>query len=319
MSLFDKIPKTYVKEFQVGRRVDTLLKVAAVDKRTKKDGGAFLIVELMDNTGKLPAKIWNNADTFYKTLKAGDVYRVNGTITEYMSQKEVKIDGIKPMADDDPAYNEEDFKEIAAFDTNALFDELIHMIKTNIKNDHVLALTDLFVSQYSDRFKTHYGAMKIHHAYLGGLLEHTHSMMKLVIMFGDHYQLDKDVLLMGCLFHDVGKMFEFDIDPAPEATMAGGLVGHIMISTSIFQKLTQSVDGFPKDLSLKIQHLIVSHHGEKEFGSPVEPRSLEAYALHVADLLDSRMAIMNEALGKSETKGMFTDFIPTLGRRMFKE
>jgi 3'-5' exoribonuclease len=290
-----------------------------MDKRTKKDGGVFLTIELMDKTGRIPAKIWTNAEATFNMLKPGGIYSVKGLVNEYMGKKEIKVDSLRAASPADSDFKAEDFIETASFDTDALFKRLIETLKKNFSNPYLLKLTDLFATVYGDRFKTHYGAQKIHHAYLGGLLEHTFSMVELAVFIADHYKLDKELLLIGTLFHDVGKIFEFDFDPAPQSTMEGGLIGHLVMGNQVFVDLKKRIDDFPRDLSCKIQHLIISHHGEKEYGSPEVPMIPEAFALHAIDLLDSKLKIMEDAVKNSENNGIFTDYIHTLGRRLYKE
>jgi len=303
----------------VGRQVDTYYRLTTMDKRTKKDGGVFLTIELMDKTGRIPAKIWTNAEATFKMLKPGDIYRVKGLVNEYMGKKEIKVDSLRAASQSDSDFQADDFIETASFDTGALFNRLIETLKKNVSNPYLLKLTDLFAAVYGDRFKTHYGAQKIHHAYLGGLLEHTFSMVELAVFIANHYRLDKELLLIGTLFHDVGKIFEFDINPAPQSTMEGGLIGHLVMGNQVFVDLKKRIDDFPRDLSCKIQHLIISHHGEKEYGSPEVPMIPEAFALHAIDLLDSKLKIMEEAVKDSENNSIFTDYIHTLGRRLYKE
>lgn len=319
MNLFDKQEKQLISDLKVGQRVDTYYRLMSVDKRVKKDGGSFLTLEWMDRTGKMPAKVWSNAEAVFKKLKPGDIFRVNGYVNEYKGSKELNVDTVRPVTPQDKDYDPADFQEKPAFDTGALFTKFIELIKSNLTNPHLLKLTDLFVESYGEKFKNHYGAQKIHHAYMGGLLQHTCSMAELAVMIARHYSLDKELLLMGVLFHDVGKTFEFTVDPAPEPTVEGGLIGHIVISNSIFLDLKNRIPDFPRDLSIKIQHLIVSHHGEKEYGSPEVPRIPEAFALHIVDLLDSKMKIVEETVLNSESKGLFTDYVHSLGRRLLIE
>jgi 3'-5' exoribonuclease len=311
--------KKFIKDLQTGQQVDTYYRVIAVDKRTKKDGGSFLTLELMDKTGKIPAKIWDNTEKYYKLIKPGDMFRINGYVNEYMNKKEIKVDNLRPVSPKDTDFEEDDFVERASFDTDALFKKMIDTIKNHLTNPQLLELTDRFAAVYGKKFKDHYGAQKIHHAYLGGLLQHTFSMVETAVFVAEHYSLDKEVLLMGALFHDVGKLFEFTITPAPEATMEGGLIGHLVIGSTIFHELKNKIENFPRELSIKIQHLILSHHGEKEFGSPEVPRTREALALHIIDLLDSKLKIMEEAVDNSENRGLFTEYIHSLGRRVFVE
>jgi 3'-5' exoribonuclease len=309
--------KKFIKELQVGEKIQGYYKVLNISKRSKRDGSAFLSLELMDKTGRIPAKIWDNAGHYFSTIREGEIYRINGIVNEYMNRKEIKVDGLRAVSSSDRDFDQNDFIEKPAFDTEKLFRDMIETLKSNITNPYLLRLVDLFSTQYGEAFKVHYGAQKIHHAYAGGLLQHTHSMVKLAVYCAHHYSLDKELLLMGVLFHDIGKMFEFNISPAVSTTMEGGLLGHIAVGNAKFLELADKIPGFPGELSCKIQHLIISHHGEKEFGSPEVPKIPEAYVLHILDLLDSRLKIFEEVAANTETKGLFSDYIHVLDRRLY--
>jgi len=317
MNLFDNQKPRYIKDLTVGTPVGWYYKLVNISRKVKKDGGPYLALEFLDKTGRIAAKAWDNAETYLKILKEGKVFRVSGQVNEWNGQKEIKIDSIRDVSPQDKDFNETDFIEQAAFDTEKLFDQVKELLDTHIQDPHLRRLVELFSQLYRENFQKHYGAQKLHHAYMGGLLQHTASMLRFAVFTADHYALDKELLLIGVLFHDVGKIQEFTISPTLELTMEGGLIGHIMISQRIFLELKSKIDQFPEELSLKIQHLIVSHHGEKEFGSPEVPKTPEAYTLHVIDLLDSRLSIMADAVKQAEGKNLFTDYIHSLSRRLF--
>lgn len=307
--------KKYINGLQINENIDGFFKILGVQKKNKKDGSAFLTLELMDKTGKIPAKAWNNAELYFKQINEGKIYRINGTVTQYQELKEIKIDSLRPANENE--FDPNDFEEIPHFDTHGLFKQMMTLIKTHVTNPYLIQLSNLFATRYGEKFEKHYGAQKIHHAYLGGLMEHTFSIMKLAVTCADHYRLDKELLVISALFHDIGKMFEFTISPAVDTTLEGGLLGHIMIGNNIFLDLKNQIPNFPPDLACQIQHLIISHHGEKEFGSPEVPKTAEAFVLHILDLLDSRVKIVEETVNNFESKGIFTDYNNILSRRLY--
>jgi len=323
MNLFDNKPlqfdtkKKMIRDLVVGERVNTYFRLIRVDKRTKKDGNPFLTMELMDKSGKIPGKAWNNADAIYKSLEIGHIYLVEGLVNEYMNKKEIKVDKMSPANPKDNHFNPADYEEAAQFDIGQTFQQLLSLVKANVTDPHLIKLVDAFAQDYGNVFQRHYGAMKVHHAYLGGLLAHTHSMMKIALFLAEHYGLDKNIILMGVLFHDLGKVYEFNIDPAPQSTLEGGLLGHLVIGVQKFRELVASIPGFPQELSTHIQHLIVSHHGEKEYGSPEVPKTQEAFVLHIIDLLDSKVQIIRESIEKHESNELFSEYNQFLGRRIY--
>jgi 3'-5' exoribonuclease len=323
MNLFENTPpgfsqqKKYIKDLKVGEKIDNYYKILGVSKRTKRDGGAFLTLELMDKTGKIPGKVWNNADNYFKTIQEGEIYKITGLVNEYMSRKELKVDALRPTAAGDANIDREDFIETASFDTAKAFRDMMETVRSNLNSPCLLRLIELFENEYGKTFKNHYGAQKIHHAYVGGLLEHTRAIIDLAIPIARHYSLDCELLITGALFHDLGKLFEFEVPPSKGATLAGGLLGHITIGCQKFLELKNQVPDFPDELSCKIQHLIVSHHGEKEFGSPEVPKIPEAFVLNHLDALDSRLKILEEVVNSTEGGKLFSEYVNVLERRVY--
>jgi 3'-5' exoribonuclease len=318
MTLFAKTdePAKHVADFKIGEKVDWYYRLLDVSKKRKKDGGEYLTLVFMDKTGKIPAKIWENTDEVLKVLQAGRIYRVNGEVTEFGQKKEIRVLRLRPMTDADREVDETDYIETASFDTTAVFGQMIASLESEISNPFLGKLVEEFVREYGDVFRNHYGAQKIHHAYLGGLLEHTAALIKTVFLIAPIYGFDKELLAIGALLHDIGKVAEFKIHPAPETTLEGGLLGHIVLGNTFFLELKNRIKDFPEELTVKIQHLIISHHGEKEFGSPEVPKTPEAYALHILDMLDSRMNIFRELARTGETGKLFSDFSNSLGTRI---
>ncbi len=313
MNLFENEKKLIV-DLKTGDKMDNYCKVLSLDKKNKKDGDPFLMLVLLDSSGKIKAKIWSNVKKYYSLLKAGEIFKFTGTVTEYKGELDVRISGVEKATSKD--YDAGDFFEKASFDIEALTLEIKEIVNNSINNNKVGELINLLFKTYEKDFKFHYGAMNIHHAYPGGLLKHTAALIKLAVFIADQYNLNKELLVTGALFHDIGKLFEFSVVPSLNITIEGGLVGHIVLGNNILLELASKIKDFPKSTLLQIQHLILSHHGEKEYGSPEVPKTKEAFALHIIDLLDSKMAIFGELQEKSDKKELFSEYAHVLGRRI---
>jgi 3'-5' exoribonuclease len=318
MNLFEKGQGTPrpIGGLQSGETVSWFYRVQEAVKKKTKNGDDFLDLVLMDKSGRLPAKVWNKADEYHKLIRPGEVYRISGEVRDYRGKRQLSVTHLRAIAAGDPVFDPGDFDEAPSFDSEALLDETFSLLREHISDPFLRQLSDRFRETYGPVLGQAYGAQKIHHAFAGGLLQHTHSLLKLILAVAPHYGLDKELLLIGALFHDIGKTAEFKTQPALETTLAGGLLGHLVISLEIFLEMKNQIPDFPEPLSIRIQHLIVSHHGEKEFGSPEVPKTPEAYVLHLLDLLDSRLNIFSEQLKAGEAQKLFSDFNQALGTRI---
>lgn len=319
MNLFDKPADAAqpLAGLKAGETVNWYYRIQEISRRkslnSKKD---YLDLVVVDRSGRMPAKIWDNVDPLHKMLQAGSVYRFVGEVREYRGKPQLSITRARPLEPADDACRPEDFDERPPFDSAALLQETFSILDAHVKDPHLRRLSEMFQQEYGPVFAQAYGAQKIHHAFAGGLLQHTHALLRLVLAVAPLYGLDTELLLIGALFHDIGKTEEFRTQPALETTLAGGLLGHLVLSLSILLDMKKRIPDFPEPLSVRLQHLIVSHHGEKEYGSPEVPKTREAYLLHVLDLLDSRMSIFAEQLKAGEPQKLFSEFNQALGTRI---
>jgi len=318
MSLFDEpsLPAG-VRDLKPGQRINHPLKVLAVQKRHKKNGDPFLALDLMDPTEKIPGKIWQQANTFYSKLKAGEIYRIQGIIHTYQGKREIRVEGVADLGVKEREAWQGMFVEPAPFDIEERYGNMMGFIRTQLKQDHLLKLVELFDETHGETFRSHYGAQKIHHAYPGGLLDHTDSVIRLAVAVADHHGLDRELLVIGGLFHDIGKLQEYRVEPAPAVTEEGGLIGHIVLGNQMFLALKNRIKDFPEQDSLQIQHMIISHHGEKEFGAPEVPKTSESFVLHLIDMLDSKLKMFKDALEDRDSTIPFTEYVHYLGRRIY--
>lgn len=307
-----------IADLQINQQVTLFLRLKCVERRLKKDGSPFLIVSFQDRSGHIEAKIWDKAEETQRQLENGKDYQVKGQVTAYQGKLELKLDSVNPAKVGDEGYRPAELEEEAPFDVNEGYAEMIQLLRGKLVSPVSLAVLDRFDELYGQRFRDHYGAQRIHHAHRGGLLAHTHKMLEICLALAPFYPVNLEVLLMGALLHDLGKLDEFICTPAVEQTPAGGLVGHIVLGVMMFRNLLATVDNVPAEWALQVEHLIVSHHGEKEFGSPEVPKTPEAMVLHLVDLLDSKMGIIFQQLRDDAGSGPFTEYVRVLGRTLYR-
>jgi 3'-5' exoribonuclease len=272
-----------------------------------RKGSPFLSITLADRTGEMAARVWEGAEAFSPLFSEGDVIDVEGYAGSYRNEIQVTVTRLRAAEDDaDPAL----FLEATTRDVSEMMRSLRDILK-EIGNPHVKALVERFLSdrRFISLFKRAPAAKNFHHAYLGGLLEHTLSVCQVTRVVTHHYKdLDRDLLLAGAFLHDIGKVRELSFDRFFDYTGEGRLLGHLMLGTAMVDEKLAGLKGFPLDLALRLKHLILSHHGEYEFGSPKRPKFLEAFALHLIDDLDAKMNGLARFMERDRQEGAWTDF-----------
>jgi 3'-5' exoribonuclease len=309
----------YVSDLQDGQAVISLFLVAVKEIRTsQRSGKSWLELALRDRTGSIPAKMWDNFEALAKTFEADDVVQIRGRVKLYNGQKEMTLEQIVPAAVRD--YDLSDFLAHTKHDVEKLFGDLSAAVAA-VKNPWIKRLLESVVTDPAivPKLKRAPAAMSMHHAFVGGLLEHTVSLIGLGRAVAAHYpELDFDVLLAGIVLHDIGKIDELSYERATNYTTAGRLLGHITIGTLLAREKIKAIAGFPETLAILIEHLILSHHGTYEFGSPSLPQTREAIALHFLDDMDSKMAAMRTTLEGASGNEEWTERNPALHRALLR-
>ena len=307
----------FIADFQDGQTVATLFLVREKEIRTSaRTGKSWLRVALADRTGTIEAKMWDNYTGLLDTFACEDIVRVRGRVKLYNNAKELTIEQILIAVETD--YALDDFLPHTKYDVEKLFAQLREQV-AGVKNPWLRKLLDSFVDdpECAAKLKRAPAAMTMHHAYLGGLLEHVVSLCGLAKHITQHYpEVDADLLLTGIVLHDIGKTQELSYSRAIAYTEEGQLLGHIVIGLGMVQRKVDAIPDFPKPLAALVEHLIVSHHGELEFGSPKLPSVHEAVLLHHLDDLDSKMAAMRETLGQTAVDEMWSTRNPALRRNL---
>jgi 3'-5' exoribonuclease len=309
----------YVSDLQDGQAVTSLFLVGAKEIRTsQRSGKSWLELALRDRTGSIPAKMWDNFEALAKTFEADDVIQIRGRVKLYNGQREMTLEQIVPAAARD--YELSDFLAHTKHDVEKLYAELNAAIAA-VKSPWIKQLLESVVDDpaIAPKLKRAPAAMSMHHAFVGGLLEHTVGLIGLGRAVVAHYpELDPDVLLAGIVLHDIGKIDELSYERATNYTTAGRLLGHITIGTLLVREKIKAIPGFPEPLAILIEHLILSHHGTYEFGSPSLPQTREAIALHFLDDMDSKMAAMRATLEGASGSDEWTERNPALHRALLR-
>jgi 3'-5' exoribonuclease len=312
----------YVADLQDGQVVLSLFLVREKEIRTSvRTGTAWLQLDLSDRTGTISAKMWDNFDALAKTFERDDVVHVRARVKVYNGQKELTLEQITPAAERE--YDLADFLPHTKHDVEALYAELCAAVD-GMKNPWLKRLVTSVVEDPAivPKLKRAPAAMTMHHAFIGGLLEHIVSLIGLAqATAGQYPELDADLLLAGVVLHDIGKIDELQYTRGIEYTNEGRLLGHIMIGSALVRAKILAIPDFPSPLATLVQHLILSHHGTHEFGSPSLPQTREAVALHFLDDMDSKMAAVRaslESASNAPAAQLWTDRNPSLRRALLR-
>ncbi len=294
--------------------------VLSKEIRQKKTGEPYLALHLADRTGDIEAKMWDNVSEIMDTFDREDFVKVKGLIQVYQNRSQFTVHRLRRLEEHEVDFA--DYFPCSDRDPEEMFEELRGIIG-NLQNPHLRALLDaVFADSHLARlYKIAPAAKNIHHACRGGLLEHVLSLCSLCRLIGPHYQgIDLDLLLTGAILHDIGKIEELSYARSFGYSAEGQLLGHIVIGLRIVDSKLDRLTGFPPKLRTLVEHLIISHHGELEFGSPKVPVFAEALLLHHLDNLDSKMDAMRNAIKRDrQIDGEFTGWVSSLERILLKK
>lgn len=291
----------------------------AVDASVRKDsrGAPYLSLKLVDRTGSVDARMWGRLpEEFVQQLPGPAYVDVEGHAHEYRGTLQVKLDRLRVMAENE--VSEEDYLPASEQDRRALADE-IEATGRNLENPELRTLFELMVSdtEFWESFCHAPAAKGMHHARLGGLLEHSVNCLRIARSLTDIYPVERDLLLFGAIFHDVGKVRELSWGSGGFAyTTEGRLLGHVVLGERLVRSYIEMLPGFPEELGLRISHLLLAHQGEIEYGSPERPKTLEALLVHLVDNLDARAEMYQEST-KNVSPGGWSHHENPLGRALY--
>ena len=289
--------------------------VVSKQVKPKKTGEPYLALMLGDRSGQLEAKMWDNVEDAIDVFEQDDFIKVKGRLNKYKNRFQLTIHKLRQMGDSEIDFS--DYLPKTTKDIDELWRTLAAFVET-FQNPHLKALVQAFMSdpEIAQAYRDAPAAKTLHHAYIGGLLDHVVSLFNSCDLICRNYpQINRDLVLTGAFLHDIGKIFELTYKRSFSYSTRGQLLGHMVIELEMLQAKIAQIPGFPDELKTLVEHLIISHHGHYEFGSPKLPMFPEALMLHYLDDLDSKMESMRAHFAReAELEGPWTGYNSSLGR-----
>lgn len=291
------------------------------ETRAGRSGSEFLFLSLQDSSAQIVAKLMTDVERYKNEFEAGEFVRVEGRASLYNGQVQLVLSTIRrvsPDQDRQQGFREEDAILSAPRPVDEMWSELQDQLG-RVRNDHIRVLLNRIVTDHEVHLRIWPAAQQIHHAYRGGFLEHITKMAEVGRFVARAYGADEDLVLAGVVLHDIGKLQELSYEGgAGSYTRDGNLVGHISLGLMMVREVCNGISGFPNELRAQIEHLIASHHGVREYGSPVEPKTIEAFILASIDELDAKLNQVRKAIAEDPSDDEFTSWNKRLGRVLYK-
>lgn len=293
--------KCYIRDIAENSPVEGMFLVKDKNNGMTKGGKQYIALNLTDKTGEVKARIWDNAEKLGPRFSQGDVVSIRAFSVQYQGALQLNITAVEKVSIDGSQVTE--FLPAAAVDTDAVLAGLLEICES-IAHPYLKKLLRAVFgqSELCSVFKAAPAAKSIHHDYIGGLIEHTASVTRLALAIAPLFPyVDRDLLLTGALLHDIGKIRELSYEKGFGYTDCGRLIGHITLGDEMIAGCIREIEGFPEDLALVVRHLLLSHHGQYEFGSPKRPKTPEALLLSYLDDLDAKMFGFAEQIRKEKS------------------
>lgn len=282
-----------------------------------KDGRSYLNVILADNSGEIEARKWQEAEQTISKIKSGDFVIVNGKVNAYQSRLQLIINEISKL--DENQIDKTDYQKKSQTNPEKMYEELLDIVK-NLDEIYIRELLESILAdlEIKRRLMLWQAGKSIHHAYQSGLLEHILSCSNLAVTLSAHYKVNKSYVVAGCILHDLCKIYELTEGPVVDYTEEGKLIGHLVKGLEVVDHFAAKINNFPYSQKMHLKHILLSHHGEYEYGSPKIPHTAEAYLVHLIDLLDSKMSSIDQVKKNDNSTGHWSGMIKHLDRVIYK-
>ena len=318
------MPRRFVNQLGHQENIDQVFLASQKQLRPNRNGNLYLQVELSDRTGTLSARMWNAGDAEYRGFEDGDFVRVEGSTQVYQGGLQLIATSICKARHEEIDYV--DFMHLSPDEIDRLAARVAELLR-GMGDIHLRNLAECFLADddLMRRFTRCPAGVKNHHAYPGGLLEHVCNLMEVIVRIADRYPaIDADLLLFGAFLHDLGKVEELSCEKGFAYTDAGQMLGHVVLGLGILEEKVAEAEQLageeiPTETALRLKHMIISHHGHYEFGSPKLPMTLEAVALHYLDNLDAKIHHFEQLIrDDANLDSSWTQYHQNLSRKLFK-
>ncbi len=304
----------YIQDFKQGDAIfSEVFAIKSYKKGATRNNKPFVDIDLTDASGSIKGKIWSDDLGNCDTVEDGDVVEINGTVEDFMGSPQLKITNLKKTE----KFELSELQQTSEFNIENMWTDIQEITK-RIQNPHLKKLLDnIFDKNMIEKFKKSPAAYKVHHNYAGGLLEHTWEMLKIAQSIKKHFpKINMDLVNTGIILHDIGKVSEFELTTTVTFTNQGKLLGHVYMGAEIAKHAAPQ--DMPQDLLDEVLHIVLSHTGKTEFGSPVVPMTAEANAVHVIDYTSSHIRIAYSQIHGGLGNDQFTQYIPQLGTELYR-
>tara|TARA_Y100001934_G_scaffold65124_1_gene80859 strand:- start:30711 stop:31694 length:984 start_codon:yes stop_codon:yes gene_type:complete len=317
--------RQYINQFSEGESINQVFVANGKQLRPNRQGNLYLQLTLSDKSGSVNAMQWNANQSVYDSFENGDYVIIKGTTQLFNGNLQIIVQQLKKA--DESRVDEADFVTLTNENIGQLIVQLRQFVDS-ISHPQLQSLCQQYLDSKDimEKFSQAPAGVKNHHAYQGGLIHHVVSLMELAESVVQHYpEVDRDLVLAGVLLHDLSKTDELAYERSLEYTDEGQLVGHLVMGVELLGNQIDQWEAnqgttFPNDIAIQLKHMIVSHHGQYDFGSPKLPMTLEALVLHMIDNLDAKVHQFSHAMDSEANPGdNWTPFIPTLGRKLYKK
>jgi 3'-5' exoribonuclease len=310
--------KQFISDLEIGVKVESIFIVANKQIRKKKSGDDYCTVTLQDREGNIEGVLWTEVYCNTEDFTEGDFVLVEGEVKEYKGGKQLVVSSVKRIENKEDI-NYSDYIKTSRKNIDEMFDE-VKKYAARIKNTHLKKLIDLYFEdkKFVKDFKNSTAAVRYHHAFKGGLLEHTLAVTEICdAIYRVYPNLNYDLLISGAILHDIGKIREYRTVVTTEVTDEGKLLGHITIGYGWVLEKIKQIKGFPEELRDRLLHIILSHHGHREFGSPKRPKILEAFIVYHVDHMDADIGGYNIILEENRSGSDWSDYVKNFERSVF--